>query len=81
MKRKILFAMIMGMITTVTISFVIIAINLGFNDKFLLTWLRSWLVSYVLAVSAMLFIAPRVQILVNSLAKKDATDAEANGEG
>jgi hypothetical protein len=73
--------MIMGMITTVTISFVIIAINLGFNDKFLLTWLRSWLVSYVLAVSAMLFIAPRVQILVNSLAKKDATDAEANGEG
>jgi hypothetical protein len=80
MKRKILFAMIMGMITTVTISFVIIAINLGFNDKFLLTWLRSWLVSYVLAVSAMLFIAPRVQILVNSLAKKDATDAEANSE-
>jgi hypothetical protein len=81
MKRKILFAMIMGMITTVTISFVIIAINLGFNDKFLLTWLRSWLVSYVLAVSAMLFIAPRVQILVNSLAKKDATDAETNSEG
>lgn len=61
----------MGMITTAIISFVVIAINLGFNERFLLAWLRSWSVSYVLAVSAMLLIAPRVQLLVNYLLKKE----------
>ena len=61
----------MGMITTAIISFVVIAINLGFNERFLLAWLRSWSVAYVLAVSAMLLIAPRVQLLVNYLLKKE----------
>ena len=61
----------MGMITTAIISFVVIAINLGFNERFLLAWLRSWSGAYVLAVSAMLLIAPRVQLLVNYLLKKE----------
>ena len=61
MKHKLLFALIMGMITTSIISFVLIAINVGFSEKFLVTWLRSWAVSYVLAVSAMLSIAPQTQ--------------------
>jgi cellulose synthase/poly-beta-1,6-N-acetylglucosamine synthase-like glycosyltransferase len=72
MKHKLTFALIMGMITTAMISFVVIAINLGFNERFLLAWLRSWSVSYVLAVSAMLLIAPRVQLLVNYLLKKES---------
>jgi hypothetical protein len=76
MKHKLTFALIMGMITTSIISFVLIAINVGFNGKFLVTWLRSWSVSYVLAVSAMLLIAPRVQLLVNYLLAKDFVTAE-----
>jgi hypothetical protein len=78
MKHKLAFALIMGMITTAIISFAVIAINLGFNERFLLAWLRSWSVSYVLAVSAMLLIAPRVQLLVNYLLKKEPVIEQNN---
>ena len=78
MKHKLTFALIMGLITTAIVSFVLIAINLGFNEKFLLIWLRSWSVSYVLAVSAMLLIAPRVQLLVNYLLKKEPVTERNN---
>lgn len=73
MKHKLVFALIMGVITTALISFTLIAINVGFSDQFLSTWLRSWSVAYVLAVSAMLVIAPRIQMLVNYLLKRDAS--------
>jgi len=78
MKQKILFALIMGVITTSMISFVLIAINVGFNEKFLQFWLRSWLVSYLLVVPSMLFIAPRVQQLVNHLAKRKPSAGDDN---
>lgn len=67
MKFKITFALIMAMITTAMISFVLISINLGFTQKFLVTWLRSWAVAYVMAVASMLLIGPRVQVLANKL--------------
>jgi uncharacterized protein YacL len=76
MKHKITFALIMGLITTSIISFVLIAINVGFIEKFVSIWLRSWSVSYVLAVTAMLVVGPRVQQLVNNLLKKDLIPAE-----
>lgn len=71
MKHKLLFALIMGLITTGIISFALIVINVGFTERFVITWLRSWSVAYVLAVSAMLFIAPKIQLLVNYLLQKD----------
>lgn len=71
MKHRILFAVVMGAITTSIISFALIAMNIGFNDKFLSIWMRSWPVSYVLAVSAMLTIAPRIQRLVNHILQKN----------
>jgi len=66
MKQRLAFALIMGMITTSIISFVLIAVNLGFGDKFLIAWLRSWSISYVLAVFSMLFIAPKIQLFVKN---------------
>jgi hypothetical protein len=71
MKHKIAFALIMGMITTAIISFTIIAVNIGFGSRFIIAWLRSWSIAWVLAVSAMLLIAPRIQLLVAWLLKKD----------
>jgi hypothetical protein len=71
MKHKILFALIMGVITTAVISFTLIAVNVGFSEKFLGAWLRSWTISYVLAVSLMLIIAPRIQVLVGYLLNKE----------
>jgi len=70
MKHRIVFALIMGMITTAIISFTLIAVNIGFGNKFIIAWLRSWSISYVLAVVAMLFISPQIQLLVNYLLKK-----------
>lgn len=61
MKQKIAFAMIMGVITTGIISFSLISINLGFTDKFLTIWLKSWAMAYVIVIPAILIIGPRVQ--------------------
>jgi len=78
MKHKLTFALIMGMITTAVISFALISLNLGFTDKFIGTWLRSWTVSYILAVSLMLLIAPRIQSLVNYLLGKSVVTEQAD---
>ncbi len=70
MRNKILFALIMGIITTGIISFTLISINIGFNDKFLKIWLRSWAMAYVVVIPAILIIGPRVQNLVDKLLKE-----------
>jgi len=74
MKRKIAFAMIMGVITTCIISFSLIAINVGFTEKFLLLWLKSWFLSYAIVIPAILVIAPKIEKLVASLFKEEATN-------
>jgi hypothetical protein len=67
MKNKIAFALIMGVVTTGIISFTLIAFNIGFNDKFLRIWLRSWGMAYIVVIPAILIIAPRIQKLVDRL--------------
>lgn len=67
LKRKIVFVLWMGGITTGVISFVILATNLGFPSGFTLRWLRSWFTGYAIVVPAMLVIGPRVQARVDRL--------------
>lgn len=67
LKRKIAFALSMGAVTTGIVSFVLIAINLGFSDRFALVWMRSWGVGYALAIPAILLIGPRLQARVDRL--------------
>jgi hypothetical protein len=69
MKQRITFALLMGIITTGIISFSLIALNFGIRAGFFTTWLRSWSVSYLLAVLIMLFIGPGVQVFANFLLK------------
>ncbi|MNT21173.1 hypothetical protein D3C72_1565020 [compost metagenome] len=69
MKKKIAFSMIMAMITTFIISFLLISINVGFGDKFMVIWIKSWAMAYIIAVPAILIIAPRVEKLVNLIIK------------
>lgn len=69
MKEKIAFAFLMGIITTGIISFTLISINVGFTDKFLSIWLRSWSIAYLVVIPAILFIGPKIQLLVNHLFK------------
>ena len=70
MKEKILSALIMGIITTGVISFTLISINIGYSNKFLSIWLRSWAIGYSIVVPVILLAGPRVQSLVKILIKK-----------
>lgn len=64
-KKRITFALTMGIITTGIISFSLISINLGFSDKFLYIWLKSWMMGYLIAVPAIIFIGPKIQYVID----------------
>lgn len=55
------FALLMSFIATFFISFVIVVINLGFKPNFLMVWMRSWGVAFVLVTLAILYLAPQVR--------------------
>lgn len=67
LKRKIAFSLSMGIVTTGIISFVLLALNLGFSSEFALAWLRSWVVGCVIVIPAILLIGPRLQAHVDRL--------------
>ncbi len=69
-KKKIAFAMIMGIVTTCIISFLLISINVGFTENFLKIWIRSWMLAYAIAIPSILLIAPRIERLVDRLFKE-----------
>lgn len=71
MKQRIAFAFLMGIITTCIISFTLIAVNIGFTGAFLKIWLRSWTLSYLVVIPAILILGPRVQKLVDHLFTKN----------
>jgi hypothetical protein len=70
MKNKIAFALIMGIITTGIISFTLISINIGFTERFLGIWTKSWAMAYLVVIPAILLIAPRVQKFVDKIFKQ-----------
>jgi len=70
MKSKITFALIMGVITTGIISFTLISVNIGFKPNFLKIWFKSWGIAYLVAIPAILIIAPCIQRLVDRLFEK-----------
>jgi integral membrane sensor domain MASE1 len=67
LKRKIAFSLLMGVVTTGIISFVLLALNLGFTSEFAHAWLRSWAVGYLIVIPAILLIGPRLQAHVDRL--------------
>lgn len=68
-RRKIAFALSMGLVTTGIISFVLLTLSLGIPDGFFFVWLRSWGIAYVIVIPAILFIGPRLQIQVDRLVR------------
>ena len=67
LKRRIAFALTMGVVTTGIISFTIIALNLGFTEAFAQRWLRAWATAYAIVIPAILMIGPRVQAAIDRL--------------
>ncbi|MGG7578556.1 DUF2798 domain-containing protein [Rhizobium sp. YTUHZ045] len=68
-KRKIAFALSMGIVTTGLISFTLLALNLGFSEGFVLTWLRSWGIAYLIVIPAILLIGPHLQAQVDRIVR------------
>jgi len=66
-KRKIVFALSMGIITTGIISFVLLALNRGFAEGFAIAWARSWAAGYAIVIPAILLISPRLQAQIDRL--------------
>ncbi|ABR64315.1 DUF2798 domain-containing protein [Sinorhizobium medicae] len=68
-KRKIAFALSMGIVTTGLISFTLLALNLGFSSGFVLTWLRSWSIAYLIVIPAILLVGPRLQAQIDRVVR------------
>ena len=73
MRKKIAFALIMGIVTTGIISFTLISVNIGFVTNFVVIWLKSWSMSYLIVIPAILLIGPRVQKMVDAMFKDTLT--------
>ncbi|RYZ30496.1 MAG: DUF2798 domain-containing protein [Sphingobacteriales bacterium] len=74
MKQKVLFAVLMGVITTGVVSFTLISVNFGFTPGFLAAWLKSWLLAYLTAVPVILLLSASVQQLVTYLTRQSSKD-------
>jgi hypothetical protein len=59
--------LLMGIVTRVIISFALLALNLGFPETFAQIWLRSWGITYVVVVPAILLIGPALQAQIGCL--------------
>jgi hypothetical protein len=66
-KQKIVFAFLMGIVTTGLISFTVVIVNLGLTETFWRVWLKSWLLAYVIVVPVILIAAPLIEQFVNFL--------------
>lgn len=64
LKRRVAFALSMGIVTTGIISFVLLGANLGFSAGFFLAWMRSWGLAYVVVIPAILLFGPPLQAQV-----------------
>lgn len=46
------------------------SINVGFIENFFTIWIKSWMLAYVIAIPAILLIAPKIEQLVERLFKE-----------
>ena len=57
-------ALITGLITSTSMSFVGLALNYGFQPDFVVRWLKAATTSYVLVVPMLIIVIPRIQRFV-----------------
>jgi integral membrane sensor domain MASE1 len=69
-KNKIVFALMMGIVTTGIISFTLISVNIGYTERFVKIWLKSWAMAYLVVIPAILIVGPQIQKLVDKLLKE-----------
>lgn len=60
-KSTLKFAFTMAFIVTSYISFILVAVNAGFDTGFIVLWLRSWIIAYLLAIPSLIFLPPYIR--------------------
>lgn len=70
MKQKVVFALMMGIITTGIISFTLLGVNRGFAPGFAWIWMKSWAIAYVIVIPIILIVSPHVQRIAAHLCKE-----------
>ncbi len=76
MKQKILFAVLMAMVTTSVVSFTLVSFNRGMSPGFLIFWLKSWLLAYVTALPVIILVSPKVQEFVAYVSRSKAVSTD-----
>lgn len=59
------FSALMSLVTTFFVTFVLVSINVGFNEFFIYIWMRSWLIAFVLVGLSILYLAPVIKSYLN----------------
>ena len=66
-KRKIVFAFLTGIVTTGSVSFTVVLINLGISETFWRIWFKSWFLAHLVAFPVILVVTPLIQRFVDFL--------------
>lgn len=56
-RKEIKFAVLMSLVTKFFGNFVLISVNIGFTNNFILVWMRSWFIAFLLVGFSLLFVA------------------------
>jgi len=67
--EKLLFSFVMGLFMSFFMSFVITLINMGLVDQFISIWLQAFWKAFLIAFPTILFIVPKVRMVVTVLIK------------
>lgn len=71
MKKKIAFALLMGIISTGIISYTLLSVNTPFTgSKFNAIWLKSWGIAYLVVIPVILVIGPQVEKIIHKIIKE-----------
>ncbi|MFZ7113869.1 MAG: DUF2798 domain-containing protein [Bacteroidota bacterium] len=63
--KDVKFSALMSLVTTFFVTFVLVSINVGFNEFFIYIWMRSWLIAFVLVGLSILYLAPVIKSYLN----------------
>ncbi len=65
--RRVVFAFLMGIVSTGMVSFTVVLINLGLTKTFWQVWLRSWSLAFPIVVPVILIVSPTIMRSVDFL--------------
>lgn len=66
MKPQFLSTVFLAIITTCLVSLTVILVNKGFVTGFLIIWLKSWFISFIVAVPCIMIVGPKIESAVDN---------------